>query len=63
LKQLDKRYRTRYGMSMIDNLNMINEFGIRHFIHNEKDKWICPKCGELICVHRPTCLTCGYKWN
>ncbi|MCK5116873.1 MAG: DUF3795 domain-containing protein, partial [Candidatus Aegiribacteria sp.] len=30
LKQLDKRYRTKYGMSMIDNLKMINEFGIRH---------------------------------
>ena len=63
LKQLDNRYRTRYGMSMIDNLNMINEFGIRHFIHNEKEKWLCPECGEMICVHKPTCLTCGNKWH
>ena len=63
LKQLDKRYRTKYGMSMIDNLKMINEFGIRHFIRNEKVKWICPECGEMICVHRPTCLSCGYKWH
>jgi len=61
LKQLDKRYRTKYGMSMIDNLRMINEFGIRHFIRNEKVKWMCPECDELICVHRPTCLSCGYK--
>jgi hypothetical protein len=63
LKQLDKRYRTRYGMSMIDNLNMINEFGIRHFIRKEKENWICPECGELICVHRPTCLSCGYLFS
>ena len=63
LKQLDKRYRIKYGMSMIDNLKMINEFGIRHFIRNEKVKWICPECGEMICVHRPTCLSCGYKWH
>ena len=63
LKQLDKRYRTRYGMSMINNLKMINELGIRHFIQNEKEKWICPKCGEMICVHRPTCLSCGHKWH
>ena len=63
LKQLDKRYRTKYGMSMIDNLKMINEFGIRHFIRYEKEKWLCPECGEMICVHRPVCLSCGYKWH
>ena len=63
LKQLDKRYRTNYGMSMIDNLNMIEEYGIRHFIRNEKERKICPECGEMICVHRPTCLSCGYKWR
>jgi hypothetical protein len=63
LKQLDKRYRTKYGMSMIDNLKMINKFGIRDFIRNEKVKWICPECGKMICVHRPICLSCGYKWH
>jgi hypothetical protein len=63
LRQLDKRYRTKYGMSMIDNLEMINEFGIRYFVRNEKEKWVCPECGEMICVHRPTCLSCGYKWH
>ncbi len=63
LKQLDKRYRTKYGMSMIDNLKMISEFGIRHFIRNEKEKWTCPECGEIICVHRPACLSCGYQWQ
>ena len=62
LKQLDKRYRKKYGMSMIDNLKMINEFGIRHFTRNEKERWLCPECGDMICVHRPACLSCGYKW-
>ena len=59
LKQLDKRYRTKYAMSMIDNLRMINEFGIKHFIQNEKVKWICIECGEITCVHKPACLSCG----
>ena len=63
LKNLDKRYRTKYGMSMIENLNMLHDIGIRKFILNEKIKWICPECGDMICVHRPTCLSCGYKWN
>jgi hypothetical protein len=30
---------------------MINEVGIRHFIQNEKEKWHCPECDEMICVH------------
>jgi hypothetical protein len=63
LKPLDKRYRTKYGMSMIDNLKTIKEFGIRHFVRNEKQRWTCPKCGEMICVHRPKCLSCEHAWH
>ncbi len=62
LKQMDKRYRTKYGMSIIDNLKMIHEAGIRNFILNEKLNWICPECSEVICVHHPTCISCGHKW-
>lgn len=63
LKQLDKRYRTKYGMSMIENLKSIETSGIRNFIRGEKQKWTCPQCGELVCVHKPQCLTCGRKWR
>jgi predicted RNA-binding Zn-ribbon protein involved in translation (DUF1610 family) len=63
LKHLDKRYRTKYGMSMIDNLENIRKSGIRNFIRNEKVKWTCPECGELISVHKPQCLSCGHKWR
>jgi len=63
LRHLDKRYRTRYGMSMIDNLEDIRRFGIRRFIRNEKERWTCPECGELLCVHKPQCLFCGWKWR
>lgn len=59
LKQLDTRYRTKYGMSMIRNLEMISEFGISHFIRTEEEKWICPECGEVLCVHKPACIACG----
>jgi len=50
------------GMSMIDNLMMISESGIRDFVRKEKEKWTCPECGELLCVHRPACLNCGHEW-
>jgi hypothetical protein len=63
LNHLDKRYRTKYGMSMIDNLENIRKFGIRHFIRDEEERWTCPECSELICVHKPQCLSCGHKWR
>ena len=63
LNHLDKRYRAKYGMSMIDNLISIRTFGIRHFIRNEKERWICPECGKIICVHKENCISCGYKWH
>lgn len=61
LKDLDKRYRTKYGMSMIDNLNSIKEIGIRRFVKNESARWTCPECGNLLCVHRTNCIYCGAK--
>jgi len=59
LKNLDKRYREKYGMSMIENLLQIEQIGIRQFVRNENIRWACTVCGELICVHRPKCLNCG----
>ena len=60
LKNLDKRYGTKYGMSMIENLNLIHSAGIRKFIQSEKLKWTCPECGDMLCVHRPACPGCGF---
>lgn len=59
LKQLDKRYRTKYGMSMIKNLAKIREIGIRSFVKEEKQRWACSTCGHTLCVHRNTCPQCG----
>jgi hypothetical protein len=60
IKHIDKRYRTRYGMSMIENFEFIRNSGIRKFLLNEEKKWTCPECGELLCVHRPQCLHCQH---
>jgi len=50
LKNLDKRYRTKYGMSMIENLNHIEEKGIEEFLRQEEKRWI--KEDKIFCVHR-----------
>ena len=58
LKALDKRYRTFYHMSMIENLVFIKEHGIDNFLEKETEKWKCPECGEVISCHNGVCFRC-----
>jgi len=61
LKHLDKRYRAKYHMSMIENLGNIKNFGVRKFLKNEDIRWTCSQCGGTICVHTGYCTDCGKK--
>ena len=72
LKALDKRYRTKYHMSMIKNLERIRDKGIDEFLEKEHEKWLCPNCGGVICCHNGLCLNCNldtllhkktYRWG
>jgi hypothetical protein len=63
LSQLDKRYRTKYETSPIDNLIRIREIGISNFVESENEQWACPECGALLCMHKPQCLACGHAWR
>jgi hypothetical protein len=58
IKHIDKRYRTKYNMSMIENLENIKNKGIQKFVMNEKIRWTCPKCTGTICVHKGYCIKC-----
>ncbi len=59
LKELDKRYRTKYSMSMLENLSAIKTQGMDAFLKQQSERWTCPDCGGVICVHRGYCYTCG----
>jgi hypothetical protein len=63
LQHLDKRYRTKYGVSMIENLDNIKQSGMRNFLTQEKERWACSKCGEIICIHKESCISCGFQWR
>lgn len=58
LTGLGNRYRQRFIMSMIDNLNEIKDKGMDYFIENQYKKYKCPKCGNLISVHSKKCFVC-----
>lgn len=61
LKALDKRYRTNYQMSMIENLEYIRDNGMEAFLEKEAKKWRCPECGGVICCHNGICYSCGLE--
>lgn len=57
--RLNLRYKIKYNISTIENLNYIKKFGIRKFIQKEQIKWRCLECGGTICVHKGYCINCG----
>ena len=61
LRDLDRRYRTRYHMSMIENLEYIRDHGIKSFLGKEEEKWRCPGCGGTICCHNGLCMECDLE--
>jgi len=61
ITHIDKRYRAKYHMSMVENLQNIQRLGLKHFMFNEKTRWTCLNCGGTICVHRGCCSNCGEK--
>lgn len=72
LRSLDKRYRTKYHMSMLENLDYIKAHSIEEFLKMEEETWRCPTCGGLKCCHNGLCLECNidtlhrnktYRWD
>ena len=74
LKNLDKRYRTSYHLSMIANLDYIKTHGLDEFLQQQMQQWQCPECGGAISCHGGLCYRCElerlkargkgrYKWE
>jgi len=58
IKQLDKRYKTKYNTSFVENLLLIKDYGIKYFLDFESERRTCTNCGAALCVHRSYCLNC-----
>ncbi|MBP1928133.1 ribosomal protein S27AE [Methanolinea mesophila] len=61
LQHLDKRYRTKYHASVVENLETIKKSGIRKFLADEKRRWTCSRCGGTVSIHGARCSRCGYQ--
>lgn len=62
LKKIDKRYRTRYRTSLIQNLRKINQTGMEDYLLSEITRWRCSDCGSALCVHRKSCSVCKKEY-
>ena len=63
IKNLSKRYVEKYQCNLIENGKFIQQYCIEEFLNQEKVKWKCKNCGEILSVHRSTCLNCGKEYR
>jgi hypothetical protein len=49
LQHLDARYRVRYGMSEVENLECIRDHGLAAFLESERRRWVSDE--GVLCVH------------
>ena len=59
LQKLEDRYTSKYHVSIFENLNFIRDHGMEKFLKIQKEKYQCPTCGGIICVHTDRCYTCS----
>jgi hypothetical protein len=59
LLRIDRLYRTKYGMSMVANLESLKAKGMAAFLRRQKKEHACPACGDIVCVHNGKCYACG----
>lgn len=61
LKQLDKRYRTKYNTNLIQSQIVIKEKGMDTFLNQESATRTCPNCGSVVSMHWKDCAQCNKK--
>ena len=59
VKHIDKRYRTSYQTSLIENGSRARAVGVEQHLREEQAKWTCPECGGTISLHHKNCSECG----
>ena len=63
LKKLDKQYREKYFVSLIENLKRNEKIGVEEWLQEQEKLYTCPNCEGEICVHDVECFDCGNKFN
>lgn len=59
IKDLNNRYEAKYAESLIGNFKLLEELGMDGFLERSRQRYACPACGALLCVHADACQACG----
>jgi len=59
IKRIDKSYRLRYHVNLIENGVRAKTVGAEQHLLEEKEKWTCTYCGGIISLHDRVCPECG----
>jgi len=59
VKRIRKRYITKYGEDIFANMADAMENGMEAFSDHCRSYWSCTSCGQMLCVHKRTCIHCG----
>lgn len=59
IKYLDKKYKDRYNISLIENGFYMKKFGVNNFLKMMTEKYKCSECGKTVTVHYGKCISCG----
>jgi rubrerythrin len=62
MRRLDGIYRSKYGVSPVDNLDQINKIGLKKFTKIENARWTCRECGGPIGINDKKCYSCGKQY-
>lgn len=59
LQRMDKNYRDRYGVSLIEHLTIIRDDGLDALAAMIAERWTCRACGGAVNLHTSLCSCCG----
>jgi hypothetical protein len=59
VKRLDRSYRQRYQVSLIEGAMLHKSLGAKQYLLREREKWTCPDCGGVISLHDGVCSECA----
>lgn len=55
---MDRSYRKRYHVSLIEQGEFLKQHGIAAFLIREQRNWTCQRCGGIISLHDGFCSDC-----
>lgn len=61
IKNLEQSYIKRYRSSLIEHNNFVKVYGVEKFMQQQREKYICAKCGGIISIHDKKCSECYEK--